>query len=173
MDKEYTVLFDSNKSHLSSSTDNSNGLPMKYVQADVSHGYDRKIMPNFEPNIEELWKAKMKENPSIYNGSKFRLQGLTVTSEGLRLKFGITCYKDFQCTNMQPGSCKLLEEYGLRYYDDRYSCLANPMFVEVLVESNDHCAVMFKRSTVVAESAGMIDFPGGHLEPSVCITLEL
>lgn len=163
MVEKYTILFDSKKCPLSPP---SVGLPMNFVHADLSHEYDRKIMPAFECKISELWQEKQREIPSIYNGSKFRLQDVTETCGSVLIKFGITCYKDFQCTNMQADSCESLEEYGLRKYNDRHACMANPVFNSVVVESSDRCIVMFKRSTMVGESPGMIDIPGGHLEPN-------
>ena len=173
---DYTVLFDSKEYQLSSPPEHgqstNTGLPMKFVQAELSHNHDRKIMPDYEQKIEELWKARLRENVNLYNGSKFRLQDATVADKGVMLKFGITCYKDFQCTNMQPSSLKLLREYALQNYHDPYACMANAMFVQAVVVSKDDCVVFFKRSNMVGESRGMIDVPGGHMEPNVCFYLE-
>jgi hypothetical protein len=71
-------------------------------------------------------------------------------------------------TNMQPKEkVEMLKEYGLQNYGDVYACLANPMFSTVMVESSDNYAVLFRRSNMVGEAAGMVDFPGGHMEPNV------
>lgn len=165
--KEYSILLGGKNSTFSPSTV---GIPMKFIKAVVSHDFDRKIMPEYEKELDILWQKKLKDNPNIYNGSKFRLNSLTEESSLVKLEFGLTYYKDFQCTNMQPKeSVKVLQDYGLRNYGDVNACLANPMFSTVIVESSDNYVVMFKRSNMVGESAGMVDFPGGHMEPSVSI----
>ena len=163
--KEFTILFNHKKSSISPSTV---GLPMDSFKAVVSHEYDRKIMPEYECKLDGFWQQKLKENPSIYNGSKFRFNDLTIEGNFIKLEFGLTCYKDFQCTNMQPKkNVEILQDYGLQKYGDINACMANPTFSTVIVESSDNYIVMFRRSNMVGESAGMIDFPGGHMEPNV------
>ena len=162
---EYTILFNHNKSTLFPSTI---GLPMDFFKAVVSHDYDRKIMPEYETEIDGFWKEKLKINPHMYNGSKFRLNSLKQEGNCIMLEFGLTCYKDFQCTNMQSKeNVEMLKEYGLNNYGNVYACMANPAFSTVIVESCDNYVVMFRRSNMVGESCGMVDFPGGHMEPNV------
>ncbi|XP_028409798.1 uridine diphosphate glucose pyrophosphatase-like [Dendronephthya gigantea] len=162
--KEYTILFCCTNSTFSASTF---GLPMKYFNAVMSHEFDRRIMPEYEEELDALWQKKLSENSNIYNASKFRLNSFTEESDHIKLEFGLTCYKDFQCTNMQSKeSVKMLHDYGLRNYDDVNACMANPMFSTAIVVSSDNYVVMFKRSDMVGESPGMVDFPGGHMEPS-------
>ena len=163
--KECTILFNHKKSLLSPSTV---GLPMDFFQVVVSHDYDRKIMPEYEVKIDTYWQERLKINPSMYNGSKFRFNSLTEQENYIKLEFGLTCYKDFQCTNMQSKeNVEMLKEYGLQNYGDVYACMANPTFSTVIVESSDNYAVLFRRSNMVGEAAGMVDFPGGHMEPNV------
>ena len=160
-----TILFNHKNSLLSPSTV---GLSMDFFRAVISHDYDRKTMPEYEVTIEELWKRKLDVNPNMYNGSKFRLNDLSEEENCIKLEFGLTCYKDFQCTNMQPTEkVGMLKQYGLENYGNVYACMANPTFSTVIVESSDNYAVFFRRSHVVGEAPGMIDFPGGHMEPNV------
>lgn len=162
--KECTILFNHKNSLLSPSTV---GLPMDFFQVVVSHDYDRKIMPEYEVKIDTYWQERLKINPSMYNGSKFRFNSLTEQENYIKLEFGLTCYKDFQCTNMQSKeNVEMLKEYGLHNYGDVYACMANPTFSTVIVESSDNYAVLFRRSNMVGEAAGMVDFPGGHMEPN-------
>ncbi|XP_046847890.1 uridine diphosphate glucose pyrophosphatase NUDT22-like isoform X2 [Xenia sp. Carnegie-2017] len=159
------ILFDHKKSSMSLSTV---GLPMDYVTAVFSKNYGRKIMPEYETEIDKAWQKKKETQSNLYNGAKFRLNGVTKEEKGIKLQFGLTCYKDFQCTNMQPKSVlEKLQEYGESKFKDIYACMVNPTFSTVLVKSNDDHIVMLKRSHMVGESPGMIDFPGGHMEPNV------
>ncbi len=163
--KECKILFNHKKSLLSPSTV---GLSMDFFKAIVSHDYDRKTIPEYEVKIDALWQERLEVNSNIYNGSKFRFNSLTEEKNCIKMEFGLTCYKDFQCTNMQPKEkVEMLKEYGLQNYGDVYACLANPMFSTVMVESSDNYAVLFRRSNMVGEAAGMVDFPGGHMEPNV------
>ncbi|XP_046847891.1 uridine diphosphate glucose pyrophosphatase NUDT22-like isoform X3 [Xenia sp. Carnegie-2017] len=158
------ILFDHKKSSMSLSTV---GLPMDYVTAVFSKNYGRKIMPEYETEIDKAWQKKKETQSNLYNGAKFRLNGVTKEEKGIKLQFGLTCYKDFQCTNMQPKSVlEKLQEYGESKFKDIYACMVNPTFSTVLVKSNDDHIVMLKRSHMVGESPGMIDFPGGHMEPN-------
>jgi hypothetical protein len=163
--KECTILFSHKNSLLSPGTV---GLSMDFFKAVVSHDYDRKTMPEYELTIDALWERKLEVNPNMYNGSKFRLNGLSEGENCINLEFGLTCYKDFQCTNMQATEkVETLKQYGLENYGDVYACMANPTFSTVIVESSDNYAVLFRRSNMVGEAQGMVDFPGGHMEPSV------
>ncbi len=47
----------------------------------------------------------------------------------------------------------------------------NALGVGIVVETSDGFVVMMERSNTVAEGAGLIDIPGGHPEPQVCVPL--
>ena len=99
--------------------------------------------------------------------AKFRLAKLSVEADFVKLYLGLTCYRDFICTNMATEHANLLNEYGRKYYNDHRVCFSDALGEEAVVLSSDNQVVFVKRSDRVYEAAGQFALPGGHPEPDV------
>ncbi|EDO33812.1 predicted protein, partial [Nematostella vectensis] len=138
------------------------------ISIELSKEFNRKPTDqNFEDKIESIWKQRVKELPSLFNGSKFRLQSACLENGQLNLRVGLTCYRDFICTNMNRRECEFLREWGRVHYDDPHACFADPVGVNALLVSRDEKFVFVRRSAEVAEAQGQYHGPGGHPEPHV------
>lgn len=84
----------------------------------------------------------------------------------LRLRLGLTCYKDFLGTNWSREAVKL-QHRGRLEVGDPQALLAQPLGVGAVLVTSDGQVVMLRRSLRVAEAAGLLDIPGGHPEPKV------
>jgi len=134
----------------------------------LSHDYDRKAANDqFEADIERTWNLRKEKNPFLFNGSKFRLHGVS-HEEGkpVTLFLGQTCYKDYVCTNMNSDHWRFLREYGKREYANEQACFSHALGVGSVVETSDNKLVFIRRSHQVYEDPGRLDTPGGHAEPS-------
>ncbi|KAL9954938.1 hypothetical protein ACROYT_G042529 [Oculina patagonica] len=134
----------------------------------LSHDYDRKIANDqFEADIERTWTLRKEKNPFLFNGSKFRLHGVS-HEEGkpVTLILGQTCYKDYVCTNMNNDYWRFLSDHGKREYANEHACFSDAFGVGSVVETSDNKLVFIRRSHQVYEDPGHLDTPGGHAEPS-------
>lgn len=135
----------------------------------LSHEYDRKAANDqFEADIERTWTLRKEKNPFLFNGSKFRLHGVS-HEEGkpVTLFLGQTCYKDYVCTNMNNDHWRFLSDYGKREYANEHACFSDALGVGSVVETRDNKLVFIRRSHQVYEDPGRLDTPGGHAEPTV------
>ena len=135
----------------------------------LSHDYDRKpSSEQFEAEIERTWAMRKEKNPFLFNGSKFRLHGVS-HDEGkpVTLLLGQTCYRDYVCTNMNNDRWGFLSDYGKREYANERACFSDALGVGSIVETSDNKLVFIRRSHQVYEDPGHLDTPGGHAEPSV------
>ena len=56
-----------------------------------------------EEAVETVWAGKLAANPRMFDASKFRMVGAETTDDGvLLLSMGITSYKEYIGTNLQP-----------------------------------------------------------------------
>ena len=134
----------------------------------LSSKNNRKKLPDDqEQEIESTWKARKEENPSLFNGTKFRLESLE-EHEGdlLTLNLGVTCYKDFQGTNRSENAL-LLQSQGLCDHDNSQAYMSDAVGVGALVQTLDNFMVLLFRSNKCGEDTGLWDRPGGHAEPKV------
>ena len=135
----------------------------------LSHDYDRKpSSEQFEAEIETTWAFRKEKSPFLFNGSKFRLHGVS-HEEGkpVTLHLGQTCYRDYVCTNMNNGHWGFLSDYGKREYANEHACFSDALGVGSIVETSDNKLVFIRRSHQVYEDPGHLDTPGGHAEPNV------
>ncbi|KAF0852455.1 mitochondrial Nudix hydrolase (Nudix_Hydrolase_35) [Andalucia godoyi] len=111
-----------------------------------------------EAFIEARWQEKLKSNPRIFNGSKFRLHMFHIDDDErvCTLFLGLSDYRSYLGTNAAA-------TVGFPY-DDRH--LSNILGVECIVRTSDDRLVVLKRSSEVADYPGACVFPGGHPEPS-------
>lgn len=113
-----------------------------------------------EATIDQVWRTVTAANPSLFNGSKFRLHGLCEgPSSRCTLQLGLTDYRTFQGTHASPDP---RSRFGL-------SCMALPLGNVVIVETLDKFTVLLVRNASVGEGKGACVFPGGHPEPSAII----
>lgn len=138
----------------------------------LSPGYNRRTLPHdYETKIQETWTRKTDENPTLYNGTKFRLHSVDCDdgdrSATVTFNLGVTCYRDFIGTNWSPNA-QLYRSLGAEEFGDRQAFLSDALGVGALLETSDGFAVLLKRSLSCGEAPGLWDIPGGHPEPKVC-----
>ena len=81
----------------------------------LSAEYNRKCLPTqHENNIHVTWAERITHNPSLWNGSKFRLASVSVEDDIVTMHLGITCYRDYLGTNWSADAAALAElgKYG-------------------------------------------------------------
>ncbi|CAH1262742.1 NUDT22 [Branchiostoma lanceolatum] len=147
------------------------GLPKSRVRVDFSsEKYGRKVEPSTEPNIARFWEDHKRNNPRLFNGSKFRMQSVDMLErdgEGNNLvtfRIGLTDYRDFMGTNMSRDAAYLRQE-GQQSCGDPHAYLSQPVGVGAVVITSDEQVVLMRRSSWVSEGSGLLDCPGGHAEP--------
>ena len=136
------------------------------VKVKLDPAFNRKTLPILEQEIEETWKRRLAELPSLFNGTKFRLHSVEELGDSLNLNLGITCYKDFQGSNLSK-DLLILQSQGLCDHDDSQAYLSDALGVGALVQTVDDYMVLLYRSKHCGEDTEMWDRPGGHPEPKV------
>ncbi|KAL3873430.1 hypothetical protein ACJMK2_036549 [Sinanodonta woodiana] len=137
------------------------------VKISLDKSYNRQILPSKqEENIDTIWKKRLHENPTLFNGTKFRLQSAQYNESdmNLHLNMGVTCYKDFLGTNWSPDALSL-QSLGLERHDDSQAYLSDALGVGALLRTADDKMIILKRSDQCGEDQGKWDRPGGHAEP--------
>ena len=87
------------------------GVSEEMVDVDYdAEKYKMKEIPETRKMIETIWAERTKRNSRIFNQSKFRLAHHSWDSASLKLKMkvGITDYKDHVGTNLSPDVQKYL-----------------------------------------------------------------
>ena len=125
--------------------------------------FGRKTNPSQEEAIASQWRRASRENPRLFNGSKFRYAGVRWTDRP-QLQLGLTSYREHVGTNLRSGQ-KFLQEAGLAVHGDRQAFLADPLAVGALLLTSDNRLVLIRRALWVGEYPGRVDRPGGHAEP--------
>jgi 8-oxo-dGTP pyrophosphatase MutT (NUDIX family) len=130
--------------------------------------------------LDAVWQARVKANPMIYNGTKFRLAGVHDTTNSvvaantltgasdvrLVLDIGICDYRTYVTRNQSsPDNLERLHALGLAQYGDSRALLADPLGVGVFLATEEEDIVLIERSKHTGELAGWYDLPGGHPEP--------
>ena len=145
----------------------------------------RRASAELEKRAGVIWERRVQENPHLFNGTKFRFAGLSVTSGEVvtrqerkislvldeqaslcevELRTGFSNYKEYTITNMST----LAEEFrkqGMEKYSDPQACMADIIGHSALLITADNFAVLQLRSQTVGEGVGLWHFPGGHPEP--------
>ncbi|KAF3337936.1 nudix hydrolase 9 isoform X1 [Carex littledalei] len=148
------------------------GLPPSRVSVDFGRSFDRIPHPDviLESSIKEIWDQRLLKNPSLYNGTKFRYGGFSLSNSrtvradySICLHLGLTDYRTFVGTNLNP----LWENFLVSSDDDTVKCqhMANPLGNGAIVETSDKKILVLQRSHNVGEFPGYYVFPGGHSEP--------
>ncbi|EPS62877.1 hypothetical protein M569_11911, partial [Genlisea aurea] len=148
------------------------GLSASEVSVVFDAAYDRIPHPDgtLEDSVSEVWDRRLKKNPTLFNGMKFRYCGCSLIrgaefhqKTNVCLHLGLTDYRTFVGTNLNP----LWEKFLVPSTDDRRRCqhTSNPLGNGAIVETSDHRIVLLRRSNNVGEFPGHYVFPGGHPEP--------
>ncbi|XP_071507929.1 uridine diphosphate glucose pyrophosphatase NUDT22-like [Diadema antillarum] len=140
------------------------GVPKSAVTVVLSEDYNRIILPEHEEHVDEIWNKRLEKNPSLYNGSKFRLHSVKENSQSVTFCLGLTDYKQFQTTNWASNADELLQ-LGLKDFGSSQAYMSDPLGVGAFVLTADEFVVFIRRSQRVGEAAGLWDIPGGHPEP--------
>ncbi|XP_029470631.1 uridine diphosphate glucose pyrophosphatase isoform X2 [Rhinatrema bivittatum] len=140
------------------------GFTEDMVRAEISPRYNRRILPEYEPQIAAVWEACRHSKPWLFNGSKFRIHSAAMERGVLIFRLGLTCYRDFIGTNWSSQAA-YLQQRGQADFEDSQAYLAEPLGVGAMLHTADDYFVFLRRSLHVGEAAGLIDIPGGHPEP--------
>ena len=145
----------------------------------------RRASVDLETRAGAIWEKRLKENPHLFNGTKFRFAGLsvksgkTVTKQDnkitlvladpvspckVELRTGFSNYKDYTTTNMSS-LAEEFQKHGMEKYGDPQACMADIIGHSALLITADNFVVIQLRSQTVGEAAGMWHFAGGHPEP--------
>ena len=145
------------------------GIPRDKLKVVLSEKFNRKTLPGpHEGNIDKIWQLRVKMNPKLYNGTKFRIDSATQNEETGEVTFnlGITDYKDFIGTNWSPDA-KHYRKFGQRDFGNLQAYMSDALGVGAMVVTSDERVVLLRRSQYCGEAMGMLDIPGGHAEPQV------
>ena len=78
------------------------------IKVNLSPKFNRQKLPERdEEAILTNWRKRCTELPSLFNGTKFRLDSVVDNGGNLLLNLGITCYRDFQGTNVSENMTQL------------------------------------------------------------------
>lgn len=155
VDKDIKVMYLA--SHVLISQDN--------VEVEMSIGFNRKSLPSgFSDEIIQIWEKRTQMNSTLFNASKFRLSSITGHTDIVKLKIGLTSYKDFIGTNWSPNAARLAD-MGISEHNDSHAFMSDALGVGAFVETCDNFVVFLRRSQHCGEAAGLWDIPGGHAEP--------
>jgi len=88
------------------------------LKVSLSDSHNRRPLPSaLEACIDETWTRRVSDNPTLWNGSKFRISSVSDGNDGVTFHLGITSYKDFIGTNWSP-SAQELRQLGSRNHSD-------------------------------------------------------
>ncbi|XP_033125913.1 uridine diphosphate glucose pyrophosphatase NUDT22-like isoform X2 [Anneissia japonica] len=155
MDEEVSVLYQAS----------SGGIRRDQIEVALSREFNRKIHSFHEPGIDVLWQEKLKENPRLFNGSKFRLHSIQEKkSKNVYIELGVTGYKDFLGTNWSKNAKEMLR-LGEEEHGNKQAYMSDALGVGAFLQTKDGFVVFIRRSQHVGEAQGLWDIPGGHPEP--------
>ena len=145
-------------------------IPEQKTSVRVSREFCRQTLPEDEAAIETVWDNRLKENPRLFNGTKFRVHSVASDSSGtFTMNLGLTDYREYLGTNWAP-EVERWQARGRGQFGDPQAFLSDPMGVGAFVVTSDDHVIFLKRSLHCAEAPAMWDVPGGHSEPEVHVT---
>ncbi|XP_046571099.1 uridine diphosphate glucose pyrophosphatase NUDT22-like [Haliotis rubra] len=131
----------------------------------LSETYNRKRLPEaMEHNVETVWSDRLAKNPKLYNGTKFRIDSVSIEGDALTVNLGVTCYKEYIGSNWSP-NVELYQTLGRQYCNNPQVYLSDPLGVGSFVLTSDNRVILLRRSVHCGEAPGLWDVPGGHAEP--------
>jgi hypothetical protein len=142
-------------------------IQRKNAYVKMSKEFNRTVFTTHMENVVQVhWEDRVKANPKLFNGTKFRLHSVLLSEDTFTFNLGITCYKDFLGTNWGPNA-RLLLEKGVKLGNNSQSFMSDALGVGSFLVSVDDKVILLRRSLDLAEAAGLWDIPGGHAEPEV------
>lgn len=142
-------------------------VPEERTLVKVAREFNRKSLPEDETSIDAIWKFRLKENPRLFNGTKFRVHSVVFDIDRkLTLNLGLTDYREYLGTNW-ASDVEQLRSRGQKDFSNPQAFFSDPMGVGAFVLTDDNHVVFLRRSLHCAEAPGMWDVPGGHAEPEV------
>ena len=139
------------------------------VSAKLCKKWSRKIHPDESvvERIDQIWKERKAANPKLFNGTKFRLAGLSESNlpHFVSLRLSVTNYGSFLGTNYGSFVQMLIQD-GITNCGDGRAYMSDPLGVGAVCLTSDEKIVLIRRSMHVGEFPGFFDVPGGHPEPS-------
>ncbi|XP_023761062.1 nudix hydrolase 9 [Lactuca sativa] len=141
------------------------GLSSSQVSVKFDESYDRVPHPDIDldDSISEIWDQKVQQSTSLFNGKKFRYGGHSGLEPHVCLHLGLTDYRTFMGTNLNPS----WERFLVASEDDCKQCqhTSSPLGNGAIVQTSDNMILVLQRSNNVGEFPGYLVFPGGHPEP--------
>lgn len=141
--------------------------PGQRFSVDFSPRYNRATNDAaLEAHITSTWAEKLKSNPRMFNGTKFRLHATKAigdvdeanhSASQWELHMGVTDYKSFQGTNCATNWITLIQT--------KPEHISHPLGNGAVVELADGKVVLLQRSAHVGECPNTVVLPGGHPEP--------
>ena len=126
--------------------------------------------PRVRESIQTEWLQRKRENPNLFDGSKFRFHSLADTENVNDFKsifnLGLTSYGEFLGTNYGPLAPTLRADGLQSEHKLPQAYFSDPLGVGVYLTTTDGYVVCIERSQAVGEFCGYIDAPGGHPEPN-------
>lgn len=119
--------------------------------------------------IDVIWNDRVRQNPKLFNGTKFRVHDVTNSDEDEKhvvLFLGVTDYKEYLGTNWAP-NVKELQLKGTELHKNSQAFLSDALGVGASVITKDNFLILLWRSEHCAEAPATWDVPGGHAEPKV------
>jgi len=105
------------------------------LQVRLSSAYNRKTLPEpYETEITKTWEERLKLNPRLWNGTKFRIASVDLEDELVIFNLGVTSYKEFIGTNWSPNA-KLFRELGCLNHQNSQVFCAFGTFYLIIVQS--------------------------------------
>ena len=157
-DKDVDIMFKAKPKHI---------ITRDKLKVKLCASYNRKKMSGaMEAEIDKIWQVRVKENPRMWNGTKFRIDSAYDGNGHVYFNLGITSYKDFIGTNWSPHAKDILQ-LGTSDFGNSHAHMSDALGVGALVETSDNHAILLKRSEHCGEAVGLYDIPGGHPEPKV------
>eukprot|EP00245_Coleochaete_scutata_P004413 TRINITY_DN1697_c0_g1_i2.p1 TRINITY_DN1697_c0_g1~~TRINITY_DN1697_c0_g1_i2.p1 ORF type:complete len:431 (+),score=52.39 TRINITY_DN1697_c0_g1_i2:161-1294(+) len=127
-----------------------------------------------EESISATWEKRIAAQPSLFNGTKFRLNGCEVYESAVQggsvvqgsvcLQLGLTDYRTFVGTNLARNWQDWIDTAAADEVR-RFRHFATPLGNGAVVETADNKVLLLRRGTDVGEFPGHPVFPGGHSEP--------
>lgn len=152
------------------------GAPLSQQQVRVHYDpslFRRRTNRSHEAAIHSRWRRLLRQNPRLYNGSKFRIAAVSLdratnSDQCCRfvcLSLGLTCYRDHMGTNCCEAAARLLQEAGITIHGNSQAFLADCLGVGALLLTADNRFVFVRRAGWTGEYPSRLDRPGGHAEP--------
>uniref|UniRef100_A0A2N9FAK6 Nudix hydrolase domain-containing protein n=1 Tax=Fagus sylvatica TaxID=28930 RepID=A0A2N9FAK6_FAGSY len=129
------------------------GLSPTQVSVAFDQAYDRILLPDIE----------LENSISEYGGHNLLCGGKSNQESHVCLQLGLTDYRTFMGTNLNPQ----WEKFLVPSEDDSIRCqhTSSPLGNGAIVETSDRKIIVLRRSNNVGEFPGHYVFPGGHPEP--------